>query len=88
MNHGLLLALPTAVFGLLGYNYYAMMLPGADPWRILVNKPWAAALSTWLGAFVGLALTTLLLGLWGKGLKIPLLTWHLRREQRRKNRNQ
>ncbi len=86
-NYGLILALPTIVFGLLGYNYYALVLPGSELWRSMVEKPWAAALSTWIGGFIGLALTAFLLGRWGRWISVPLRGRQFRWEERRQNRN-
>jgi beta-N-acetylhexosaminidase len=69
-NHSLLLVLPAVVFGLLGYNYYALVLPGAMAWRELFTNAWGAALATWVAALLGLGLMRLILYLWGRWLAL------------------
>lgn len=77
-NVGLLFTLPTAVFGLLGYNYYALILPGSGNWRALFGEVWGAALATWIGALVGIVMMQLGRYLWQRRI-IP----SLRNRQRR-----
>lgn len=72
VNYGLLLALPTVVVGLLAYNYYALMLPGADGWRRVVPDEWGAALITWLGGLLGLALALAVMAIWDRWLVMAL----------------
>jgi beta-N-acetylhexosaminidase len=56
---GIRLSLLTVIGGLLGYNYYALALPGADQLQVWMGG-WTAALVTW-----AMALLTLLIGgLW------------------------
>ncbi len=54
LNYGLLLALPVLVLGLFGYNYYALMLPGAAAWHALMGDAWGPATATWIGGLLGL----------------------------------
>lgn len=73
LNRGLLLALPTLIFGLLAYNYYALLLPGAEVWRNLGGDTWGAGLATWFGGLLGFVVT---IGViyswerWGAGLRM------------------
>jgi beta-N-acetylhexosaminidase len=53
--YGGLLALAATLGGLFGYNYYALLLPGALGWREVLGETWAAALATWIGAGIGCA---------------------------------
>lgn len=54
LNYGLLLALPAFVFGLIAYNYYVLLLPGAGLWNTFFGDGWSASLAAWLGAGLGL----------------------------------
>ncbi len=56
---GIRLSLLTAIGGLLGYNYYALALPGAEQLRLWMGG-WTAALLTWATSL----LTLLIGGLW------------------------
>ncbi|MBN1427841.1 MAG: hypothetical protein JXB07_05605 [Anaerolineae bacterium] len=60
-NYGLLLALPTIIFGLIGYNYYVLLWPGAALWRSMLGDVFGAGTVTWIGALMGLGLITLTL---------------------------
>ncbi len=53
MNYGLLLALPVIIVGLVLYNYYALLLPGAGLWHAALGDSWSAALASWLGGLLG-----------------------------------
>ncbi len=63
LNYGLLLALPSFVFGLIAYNYYVLLLPGAAFWNSLFGDGWAASVAAWAGAVVGFSLILLILNL-------------------------
>jgi beta-N-acetylhexosaminidase len=56
LNYALLLALPIGLGGLLAYNYYALLLPGALMWRNLLGDTWAPPLASWVGGTAGLAM--------------------------------
>ncbi len=64
INRGLLFALPTLIFGLLAYNYYALLLPGAEVWRNLGGDTWGAGLATWFGGLFGFAVTVSVIYSW------------------------
>ncbi len=64
LNRGLLLALPTLIFGLLAYDYYALLLPGAEIWRNLGGDTWGAGLAAWFGGLLGFAITVGMIYLW------------------------
>ena len=64
VNYGLLLALPSVMFGLVAYNYYALLLPGAIRWRTWFGEAWGASTAAWFGALGGWGMTVLLLLLW------------------------
>jgi beta-N-acetylhexosaminidase len=72
LNYGLLLALPSLAFGLLGYNYYALLLPGMMTWRNLVGEGWAAGLAAWLGGLIGLGLVNAAIYAWNRWVVIAL----------------
>lgn len=72
LNYGLLLALPTVVFGLLSYNYYALMLPGSSSWRNIAGRGWGAGLATWIGALLGLGLTYFAVYAWNRWVVMAL----------------
>jgi beta-N-acetylhexosaminidase len=75
VNYGLVLALPMLVFGLIGYNYYALLLPGAKEWGNALGEArngWAASLFTWIGALVGLAVVLAVLHGWKRLLEVSL----------------
>jgi beta-N-acetylhexosaminidase len=72
LNYGLLLALPSLAFGLLGYNYYALLLPGMMTWRNLVGEGWAAGLVAWLGGLIGLGLVHAAIYAWNRWVVIAL----------------
>jgi hypothetical protein len=72
LNYGLLLALPSLAFGLLGYNYYALLLPGMMTWRNLVGEGWAAGLAAWLGGLIGLGLIHAAIYAWNRWIVIAL----------------
>jgi beta-N-acetylhexosaminidase len=72
LNYGLLLALPTLAFGLLGYNYYALLLPGMITWRRLVGGGWAAGLAAWLGGLIGFGLVHAAVYAWNRWIVVAL----------------
>ena len=63
MNFGLLLGLPAVIGGFVGYNFYALLLPGAEVWRNLIGDRLAPSAAAWLGALVGVVLTLIFLRL-------------------------
>src|SRR5574341_357017 len=65
-NHSLTVALLSALVGLVGYIYYALMLPGSPFWRELWTDNWAASLAAWVAALIGLGLTQLGLYAWNR----------------------
>jgi hypothetical protein len=71
LNQGLLLALPTFVTGLAGYNYYALLLPGTGGWFRLFGEFWSPALATWISGVLGFALTEIIL--YGRVKRLPSL---------------
>jgi beta-N-acetylhexosaminidase len=56
VNHALLMALPALIGGLIGYNYFALVLPGAGIWRDLLGKQWAAGSASVAGAILGMVI--------------------------------
>jgi hypothetical protein len=71
VNRGLFIALPTLVFGLLGYNYYALLLPGVGTWREAIGEGWAAGLATWIAGLLGLGVGVMGLRAWGRWIRVP-----------------
>ena len=71
LNYGLLFALPTMIGGLIGYNYYALVLPGSAGWRGAFGG-WSAGMASWLGALIGLGLVALAVRLWNQWV-VPTL---------------
>jgi beta-N-acetylhexosaminidase len=61
LNVGLLVALAPIVGGLLAYNYYAMVLPGAEAWGGFIGEGWGAATAAWMGGLVSLGTVALVL---------------------------
>jgi len=61
LNYGLLLSLPTIIFGLSGYNYYALYWPGAVLWRKMLGDTLGAGTITWISSAIGFGLTMLVL---------------------------
>ncbi len=79
VNFGLLLALPSVITGLIGYNYYALLLPGSLAWRDVMSEFWGAATASWAMALVGLAaIGGLIYG--GQRWSLPPLTRRDRRQ--------
>ncbi|MBN1311422.1 MAG: hypothetical protein JXB30_08385 [Anaerolineae bacterium] len=61
LNYGLLLSLATVIFGLTGYNYYALYWPGASSWRMLLGDTLGAGTMTWISSSIGFGLVILIL---------------------------
>ncbi len=72
INYGLLLALPTILFGLLAYNYYALLLPGAHHWHEVAPDGWGAGLAAWLGGILGLILANVGVYAWNRWIVMAL----------------
>jgi beta-N-acetylhexosaminidase len=51
---GLTLAVLATASGLLGYNYYALLLPGTQLWRGWLGDVWAASAAAWICAALGM----------------------------------
>jgi beta-N-acetylhexosaminidase len=64
LNYALLISLPAFIVGLVGYNYYALLLPGAGYWRNLFGSSWGAGMATWVGGLLGAGVATLALYGW------------------------
>jgi len=82
MNFGLMLALPGLILGLVGYNYYSLLMPGANAWRGLVSDFWGAATATWALAVIGVGFAWVLINRSDRGVSL-LLT----RRDRRQNKS-
>jgi len=65
-NSALLYGLSTIVVGLIGYNYYALLLPGATLWLGIFGRSWAAPMATWSGGALGFGLVYLGLLFWDR----------------------
>ncbi len=87
-NNALLIALPALVAGLIGYNYYAMQLPGSEQWQAIFGLVWGAPIATWSGALVGVGGVLLGKDLWEKWLIRYLNPRYYRREDRSQDRDQ
>jgi hypothetical protein len=61
LNFGLLLGLPAVIGGFVGYNFYALLLPGSGLWRRIIGDRLAPSTAAWLGALIGVGLTLTLL---------------------------
>ncbi|HQA67731.1 MAG TPA: hypothetical protein PK801_05375, partial [Aggregatilineales bacterium] len=72
INYGLLLALPTILFGLLAYNYYALLLPGAYRWHEIAPDGWGAGLAAWIGGILGLILANVGVYAWNRWIVMAL----------------
>jgi beta-N-acetylhexosaminidase len=75
VNYALVLSLPMIVFGLIGYNYYALLLPGAGGLGGVLGKArnaWAASIFTWFSSLVGLAMVLAALYGWKRLFDVPL----------------
>jgi beta-N-acetylhexosaminidase len=64
LNYALLTSLTVFIVGLIGYNYYALLLPGAGFWRSLFGSNWGAGMATWVGGLLGAGMGTLALYGW------------------------
>lgn len=87
-NNALLIALPALVAGLIGYNYYAMQLPGSGQWQGIFGLVWGAPIATWSGALLGVGGVLLGKELWEKWLIRYLNPRYYRREDRSQDRDQ
>lgn len=77
LNYALLLLLPTLLFGLIGYNYYALLLPGALAWRDMFVGL-GAGMAAWISALIGLGIVVGGIQVWNRWIVVEL-----RKRQRR-----
>lgn len=77
LNYALLLLLPTVIFGLLGYNYYALLLPGALAWRGMFAGL-GSGMAAWISALIGLGVVVAGIQVWNRWIVLEL-----RKRQRR-----
>ncbi len=83
LNAGLLHALPTIVVGLIAYNYYALLLPGAGLLYGLLGETWAAPAASWAGSLLGLGIVRLGLYVWDRWAVQTSRSRNKRREEGR-----